>query len=305
MRIFLSHATETKPLVRQITSRLPAHVDLWLDQDELSTGVRFPERIEEAIAEQCDFVLVFVDSWALQSEWVRREVGLALERERDLQRPYLLPILLEPLQPRLHELGALDDRLYLEALDPSETGVAAAAEALTAQLFALLSQAIEGTRGEGRRGLLRAFSRDLTAYKNAAFLWLATLGDSLRVLSSNQAAFDHVRQAVQDYNTVADRVIPLLGTYRDRITAAWAAHRGLCQDLREFVEFVDNEVYRGALFRLNEIHEMIHALALEGAPADTTALDERKEALRATAEAALTLLAQRSTALVTELEQEI
>ena len=39
-----SSATPRKPSpwCGQITSRLPAHVDLWLDQDELSTGGAFP-----------------------------------------------------------------------------------------------------------------------------------------------------------------------------------------------------------------------------------------------------------------------
>jgi hypothetical protein len=67
MRIFLSHASESKALVVRLTEPLPPHVQIWLDRDALAAGQRFGPRIEAAIRRDCDFVLVFIDEHALAS----------------------------------------------------------------------------------------------------------------------------------------------------------------------------------------------------------------------------------------------
>jgi hypothetical protein len=86
VKIFLSHASESKPLVRRLTEPLPPHVSIWLDRDMMGPGQKFGSRIQAAIDRECDFVLVFIDEHALASEWVRRETALALERQVALQR---------------------------------------------------------------------------------------------------------------------------------------------------------------------------------------------------------------------------
>ena len=80
MKIFLSHGSEAKPLVRRLTAALPRHVEIWLDADELRLGQKFAQHIERGIRLESDFVVAFVDRHALDSTWVKREVGLALKR---------------------------------------------------------------------------------------------------------------------------------------------------------------------------------------------------------------------------------
>jgi hypothetical protein len=307
MKVFLSHASVAKPLVRRIGSVFPSHVEVWLDQDEMGPGAIFPVRLERAIREDCDYVLVFVDAAALGSDWVRREVEIALQREIDLKRDFLLPVLLEDVSDRLDRLGDLQNRLYLTAYDHADEALQRCGRQLCEQLFALASRLVETLRTEGRRELLRQFDADVTGYKQAAFMWLATLRNSLAVLSTNQAAFDHVKEAVSEYNRVSDAFIPRLSHWRDRIGAAWSAHRGLTQSLRALVASIENDVYRGAMFRLNEVLGMMHALDAAGGPTDEpmATLDARKDAVLAQADAALHAMAARSTALVTELESEI
>jgi len=307
MKVFLSHASQSKDRVRRISDAFPRHVEAWLDQDELPPGSQLALRIEQAIQEECDFVIVFVDADALASAWVKREVDLALQRKADLKREFLLPVLLEDVGDRLGELGPLQDYIYLRAFDHSDAGLARSGRELCEQLFALASRQIEVLRSEGRRRLLRQFDAELTRYKQVSFLWLATLRNSLVVLSTNQAAFDHVKHAVTQYNEVADAFIPALGRYRDRITSAWRAHRGLAQAFRELTARIENDVYQGTMFRLNEILTTIHALdAAAGAglePIET--LDARKDALLAQADTTLHQMAAESTELVAELEHEI
>lgn len=307
MQIFLSHASPSKDRVRRIVEQLPKHVDCWLDQDELSPGYRFGRHIESAIAEHCDFLIVFIDEAALASEWVKRETAAGLRRENDFGRPFVIPVLLADVRDRIGEIGELTDRLYLEAWDDSDEGSAGAAERLAAQLFALTSRMIESQRGLGRRGILDAFSSELTAYKHVAFLWRQGLGNSLTVLSTNQVLFDQVAAVVEDYNRVSGDFIPRLVLHRDRMLAAWNEHRGLCEDIRVLVDDIETRVFRGAMRRLNRLHEIVHKLVTDDGADDATLSGFEREQARLLddAERALDDMSRRATRLITALEREI
>jgi hypothetical protein len=133
------------------------------------------------------------------------------------------------------------------------------------------------------------------------------MGNSLAVLSVNQAAFDHVRDSLAAYNAVSERFIPRLALHRDRITSAWRDRRSLCEDVRDVLASVENDVYRGAMFRLNEIIEAIHRLdAAGGAPADEIVrLDAQKEALNEAARTALERMSAQVAELIGDLDSEL
>jgi len=305
MHLFLSHASESKPLVRRIAEMLPAHVESWLDANEMSAGERFGRRIEDAIAGNCDYFIVFLDEVALARDWVPREVAWAVQREASLGRPFVIPVLLQDVRAQLSDLPGIGDRLYLLALEHTDAGLAASSQALSAQLFALASRLVESLRGSGRRSLLDGFSRQLTAYKQAAFQWRASLGNSLAVLTTNPEAFDFVRESVRLYNAAADPFVAELSTHRDRITAAWSRYRGLCEDMRELTERIEG-VYRGEMFALNRIHEQVHHLMAETPPRQPAEADEAvREAILLTAGAALDELSARATHVIAALEREI
>lgn len=308
MRIFLSHASESKALVVRLTEPLPPHVQIWLDRDALAAGQRFGPRIEAAIRRDCDFVLVFIDEHALASDWVKRETALALQRQADLQRTFVLPVLLRPLGARINELGIDPEQmLYLDATDGSDAGVARSARLIGDELFKHCSAIIETLRNADRRAMLDALSAEVIEFKQVAFRWQASMGNSLTVLSANQAAFDHVRETLSAYNAVSERFVPRLALHRDRITAAWRDRRSLCEDVREVLAAIENEVYRGAMFRLNEVIEAIHDLdAAGGAPAaEVAALDARKDVLNEAARGALERMSARTAELIGDLESEL
>ncbi len=308
MKIFLSHASESKPLVRRLTEPLPPHVSIWLDRDMMAPGQRFGPRIKAAIGRECDFVLVFIDEHALASEWVRLETALALERQVALQRTYVLPVLLQPLGARMKDLGLDPEQtLYLDATDLSEHGIAASARTLGEELFKHCSVLVESLRDADRRLMLDELAAELTEFKQVAFRWQASMGNSLAVLSSNQAAFDHVRDSLAAYNRVCERFVPRLALHRDRITAAWRDKRSLCDDVRELLASIEVDVYRGAMFRLNEAIEAIHRLdASGGAPADEIArLDAGKDHLTEAARAALERMSAGVAELIGDLEREL
>jgi hypothetical protein len=307
MQLFLSHANPSKPLVRRIAQGLPPHVTWWLDQDEMGAGHELASSIGEAITERCDYVVVFLDEPALASEWVRRELNLALRREADLRRPFVLPVLLADVRVRLGEWPELEGRLYQAAWTRDDAGLEQASRALAEQLFELSSRLIEQLRDVGARGMVDALSRESTAYLQAAYQWRASLGFGVRVLCTEQDAFDHVRASVQRYNEVADAFIPRLTVHRDRLTDAWSRYRGLCEDVRDLVLRIE-AVYRGEMFRLNEIHALVQQANADPAarlPAPLAEADRHRQSVLDAAGTALDALTAQLARVVAGLEREI
>ena len=96
MRIFLSYAREQGPLVNAVTDNLPPHIRPWIDQNDLLLGDDIEDSIRSAINDSTDFVVIFLDLYAVESEWVRRELRWALQREEELGRPFVLPVVVQP-----------------------------------------------------------------------------------------------------------------------------------------------------------------------------------------------------------------
>lgn len=306
MKIFLSHASESKPRVRRIAEMLPRHINAWLDQDELAAGRKFPDIIERAIRLQSDFTVVFVDAQALDSEWVRREVDLALRREVDLQRPFVIPVLLGDVAQRLHELGFdPGQRLYLDARDLSDEGLARSGRALADELFKLASRLIESLRSVDRRALLDAFSSELTAFQQAAYRFVSTFENSLESIVLDERITALVRDALADYNAVADRFIARLPQHRDRLTAAWRDRRALCNDVRELATLIEVDVYRGALFAFSDVIEVIHAVNDRADVATVRPHEPRREAVVTAARRALERLSTKASDVISDLEAEL
>lgn len=306
MKIFLSHASESKPRVRRIAEILPRHVDVWLDQDELEAGRKFPDIIERAIRLQSDFTIVFVDSNALASEWVRREVDLALRREVDLQRPFVIPVLLDDVAQRLHELGFdPEQRLYLDARDLSDEGLARSGRALADELFKLASRLIESLRSADRRALLDALASELTTFQQAAYRFVSTFENTLESIVLDERITALVRDALADYNAVADRFIARLPQHRDRLTAAWRDRRALCNDVRELVTLIEVDVYRGALYAFSDLIEVIHAVNDRADIAAVRPHEPQREAVVAAARRALERLSTKASDVISDLEAEL
>ena len=49
MRIFFSHSSGQKPLVREIRKILPDHINTWIDEDKLLIGDSIEQSLENAI----------------------------------------------------------------------------------------------------------------------------------------------------------------------------------------------------------------------------------------------------------------
>lgn len=139
MKIFLSHNSRHKPLVREIKRYLPEHINLWIDEKDLLIGDDLNTTIKDAIETDTDFVIIFIDHYAISSSWILKELNWAIEHEKEIGRTFLLPIVLEKEAWGKLENKEFKERKYLLCEDFSENHVRSLANNLISELFAWLS----------------------------------------------------------------------------------------------------------------------------------------------------------------------
>jgi len=126
-------------LLREIQRNLPSHVRTWIDDKELLLGEELESSIRDAIRFDTDFVVIFIGPESVRSKWVMRELSWALDRESEIGRIFVLPVLLDERSwTELPEF--FQGRKYLLCSDFSEVGVRDFAKRLADDLFGLLSR---------------------------------------------------------------------------------------------------------------------------------------------------------------------
>ena len=114
LKVFLCHASQDKPLVRNLHQKLLAEtwIDPWLDEDRLLPGQDWNLEIEKAV-EASDAVLVCVSGTSVAKEgYVQRELRQVLEiaLEKLDGAIFVIPIRLDDCElPR-----KLKDRQFLD-----------------------------------------------------------------------------------------------------------------------------------------------------------------------------------------------
>jgi hypothetical protein len=114
LRVFLCHASQDKPVVRQLYQRLLAEdwIDPWLDEEKLLPGQDWNLEIEKAV-EASDAVVVCVSSTSVAKEgYVQKELrqvlNIALEKLEGAI--FVIPLRLDdcPLPRQLKDRQALN-----------------------------------------------------------------------------------------------------------------------------------------------------------------------------------------------------
>src|SRR5512143_2058877 len=89
LRVFLCHASQDKPIVRELYQRLLAEgwIDPWLDEEKLLPGQDWDLEIEKA-AEAADAVIVFLSNNSVSKEgYIQKElrfvIDIALEKPEE------------------------------------------------------------------------------------------------------------------------------------------------------------------------------------------------------------------------------
>ncbi|MCK4295243.1 MAG: toll/interleukin-1 receptor domain-containing protein [Candidatus Marinimicrobia bacterium] len=108
--IFLSHSSKDKFFVRELAERLnEVGIKVWIDEAELNVGDSLTQMIGNAI-DKCDYFGIVLSENSINSEWVQKELQIAMHKEIRGKKIVVLPILLENviLPP------FLSDKLYAD-----------------------------------------------------------------------------------------------------------------------------------------------------------------------------------------------
>ena len=109
-KIFLSHTSIDKPIVRKFKRLLELHsFDIWLDEDSILVGDSIIKSIERGLL-MTDYVLLFISQNALESPWVEKEITAAITLEIEKGDNIILPIVLDDLTLPLF----LRDKKYIK-----------------------------------------------------------------------------------------------------------------------------------------------------------------------------------------------
>lgn len=280
MRVFISHAWQDKPLALEL-AKLPDFVDAWVDVRELLGGQTLDPTITEAIEDSHVFI-VLLSHISLAKAWVAKETEWALRREAQKDRVFVLPVLIDtgidlaaspaPFAPFAH-------RLYIDASDRSEAGLARARAAIANTLFHWASDWLEKMepKGDSDRRFVEALERDLIGFQTRLFAVKAALAWPLATLVQDDAVA-HLVKVKDDYNAFTEAFILRMTSYDAEIRWRFgaAAQKG-CVQLRTFIL---NEVFHGAAFALNDAIESINAYepVLSKDAAALAEADARREA---------------------------
>ncbi len=114
--VFLCHSSKDKFFVRNLSDHLRSYgVRVWLDEAEINVGDSLTEKIGKAI-EETDYVGVVLSHNSINSEWVQRELQIALQKEIKGKKVVVLPILIETVEiPPF-----LKDKLYADFTTPEK-----------------------------------------------------------------------------------------------------------------------------------------------------------------------------------------
>jgi len=187
MKIFLSHGSRDKALIREFKGKLPSFLNTWLDEDSLNWGESFPAELKSTIQSGIDFLLIFLDRDALSSKWVMQELEWAMQRERELKRTFVLPILLGVVASEDLPAG-LSERLFLRLNDYEGSSIEDLAKRATMKLFQLVVESYSSLQLEvpSRKSLI-ALRDELTAGQAKLLGYLVEKGKNGSEVTQRQA----------------------------------------------------------------------------------------------------------------------
>ena len=159
MKIFLSHKSKDKPLVREFQKLLPPFLKIWLDEESLTWGGLLEKELRSTIQSGVDFLIIFLDNDSLSSKWVRQELEWAVKREQVLKRVFVLPVILPETSPE--KLPAVvTKRLHIELSSYERGAIEALAKSATEKLFQLVLESYANLQLEIPRSLSLLELRD-------------------------------------------------------------------------------------------------------------------------------------------------
>lgn len=108
--VFISHNYMDKPLARKISNALNSYgIQTWIDEAEIKVGDSLITKIRAGI-DQVDYIIALISKYSVESEWVLKELDIAMNKEIEGKRVVVLPI----LAGKCNLPGFLAGKLYVD-----------------------------------------------------------------------------------------------------------------------------------------------------------------------------------------------
>ena len=120
--LFISYSHKDKQFVKRLATNIrDAGHTVLIDERDILVGDSLTESISNAI-DSVDFVAAIISSDSLNSQWFKKELDLATNREIDEKRVIVLPILLDDVElpgflKGKHYADFREEVKYQESLD--------------------------------------------------------------------------------------------------------------------------------------------------------------------------------------------
>jgi len=124
--IFLAHASEDKPYVRKLYKTLKENgLEPWLDEENLMPGVRWDDKIKEAIKNSRFFMACLSNHSVSKNGYIQKELRMALNEleQKASDVIYFIPALIEDVSLPDINVGTINLRDYQAAKIFNEEGL--------------------------------------------------------------------------------------------------------------------------------------------------------------------------------------
>lgn len=93
INVFISHNYKDKPMARKISKELSRYgIKPWIDESEIKLGDSLIEKIRDGL-DCMDFLIALISEDSVHSEWVKKELDIALNCEIEGKKVITIPIL--------------------------------------------------------------------------------------------------------------------------------------------------------------------------------------------------------------------
>jgi hypothetical protein len=195
---------------------------------------------------------------------------------------FVLPVVIDPgidLTASAPPFQQFAQRLFINASDRSESGIAQARTAIAQTLFHWASDWLDRMepKGDSNRRFVDTLERGLVEFQTRLYAVKAALAWPLPTLVKDDAVA-HLVQVKDAYNQFTEQFIPHMVGLDAEIR--WRFGASAQKGFAKLMTFIRNEVYHGAAFALNDVIESINAYetVLSQNTAALAEADTRREA---------------------------
>ncbi len=144
MKIFISHSHKQKLFINELKKHIPDFIDLWIDEKRILIGEEIQKTIKKTIEEDVNFLILIIDKNAMESDWVNQEFKWGIKKELQLDRPFILPIVVDKSAWDSIEDDSIKKRFFIQCYEYSEESIQSTARKLINELFGWTCKTLYG-----------------------------------------------------------------------------------------------------------------------------------------------------------------